>query len=156
MIILLSGGCSLARPFGGYPSEWCDVTTLPQAHELIWLFEAEPTLLDPGVPWVYNQLTFETTRGADQITCVIAPAYGNASIFWTRDRTEIVALDLQGIGTLAVEREGAIETLTASFLAPELRALRLQLRPTVHLSWGNSADRGSAPERGAEADAAPS
>jgi len=40
-----------------------DMPILPEDYELIGFFEAEPEVLDPGVPWLYNILTFATVRG---------------------------------------------------------------------------------------------
>jgi hypothetical protein len=38
----------------------------PEEWELLSLFESEPKVLDQGVPWQYNTLTFDTQRGDEQ------------------------------------------------------------------------------------------
>jgi hypothetical protein len=40
-----------------FPDEW----------KLLDLFEVEPRLLDPDVPWAYNEMTFETVRGSARL-----------------------------------------------------------------------------------------
>ena len=41
---------------------------LPEHHQLIGFFESEPHLLDPEMAvWEYNELTFNTSRGDDQV-----------------------------------------------------------------------------------------
>jgi hypothetical protein len=108
----------------------------PELHDLIALFEAEPTYTDPGVPAVYNRLTFITERGTDRVRCEVEPANGCLTLAWARDGAEVVRADFAGVAALRIEAERGREILVAELRAPDARPARLQLRPAVHLSWG--------------------
>ena len=105
-------------------------------YDLVSLFEEEPTLLDQGVPWVYNRVTFRTQRGDDRVLCEIEPASRILSFTWERSGIELVRLEVAGIASLVVEFEKGREALVATFEAERLSDLRLQFRPHVHVSWG--------------------
>ena len=66
----------------------------PESHELISFFECEPTLLEPGKPWVYNHLEFRTVRGADEFVVVIEPGFETFKLRWRREGKEVIRLDL--------------------------------------------------------------
>jgi hypothetical protein len=111
----------------------------PDEHELLWLFESEPELLDPeeDISWYYNTLTFRTTRGSDTITCTILPSHTDLEIWWERDGEEIVHLPVSRVAELFVRKEQDREYLEARF--PEdmgLHPLRLTLKPFIRISWG--------------------
>ena len=107
----------------------------PEQHALISIFETEPRLTDPDLPWSYNSLRFETARGADHIVCTIEPSYGVLQIQWTRNGAELLDLRLEEVQGLVAERERGRETLVASFRHDKLPELRLQLKPAAHLFW---------------------
>ncbi len=108
----------------------------PALHELIALFEAEPTYLDPGVPAAYNTLTFVTERGADRVRCEIAPADGVLRLEWERDGVALVRADFADVAALRAEAERGREALVVELRMPRARPFRLQLRPAIHVSWG--------------------
>lgn len=110
----------------------------PPKHELLSLFECEPSLTDANVPWEYNCLRFDTTRGADRIICEIEPGYEVLRLQWSRDGTEIVRLGLNWVCGLTVEVEGGREVLVGTLRDPAIEPFRLQMRPQVHLSWGTA------------------
>lgn len=117
-----------------------NVDPFPHEYELLSLFESEPTLLDPKVPWAYNTLHFETTRGVDHVICEIEPGYEVVRISWNRDGNEVVHLNLNWVLGLSVEVEDGREALISHFRDPALEPLRLQLRPFVHLGWAPRCD----------------
>ena len=108
----------------------------PAEYELISLFEGEPTLLDSGVPWVYNQVTFETRTGEDHLHCEIEPASRQLRITWSRAGAELMRLELALVAGLIVESEKGREAMVVRFASPSVRELRLQVRPRVHVAWG--------------------
>ena len=75
----------------------------PADYELLSLFECEPTVADAGIPWAYNTLRFDTTRGADRIVCEIAPGYEVVRLSWERAGAEIVRLHLNWVQGLEIE-----------------------------------------------------
>ena len=110
----------------------------PAEHELIEFFEVEPTVLDQGVPWAYNSLAFDTTRGEDRVVCEIQPGYGEVRVRWSRKGADLVRLDLRRVAGLAIERAGEREILVGTFDSNGLLPMRLQLRPAMYLSWGTT------------------
>ncbi|HET6765016.1 MAG TPA: hypothetical protein VFH27_15130 [Longimicrobiaceae bacterium] len=108
---------------------------LPELHELTWLFEAEPELLDPGVAIWYNTVTLTTTRGEDRISCVIRPAADEVDLVWSRDGRELTRLELGRVAEVGVLRDGDRDVLRVSFRDGGLQPLHLRLKPTVHLAW---------------------
>ena len=112
----------------------------PEEWELISLFETEPRELDPGIPWAYNNLTFETERGSNRILCVIEPGYERLDFTWWHNDTKHLALKLYWVSGLTVITGGGCDYLVASFRNPFLSQLRLQLKPTIECEWGTTND----------------
>jgi hypothetical protein len=107
----------------------------PDDWQLIGLFESEPALLDPGLPWVYNRLTFQTQRGCDRIVSEIEPASEILTIRWWHQGELRLNLDLRWVSSLTVCLEGK-DALIANFRGGVcLDPLELQLRPRLLLSW---------------------
>lgn len=48
-------------------------SSFPELHELIWLFESEPTIPEEYPGWPIIPPTFETERGPWRVRCEIAP-----------------------------------------------------------------------------------
>ena len=111
----------------------------PQDWELIGLFACEPALLDPGLPWAYNHLTFATENGSDRIVCEIEPGYEILKFRWWRGGVLCVDLDCNWVRSLRVDSSSPEhEGLTAEFRygGEFVRPLHIQLRPHVLVSWG--------------------
>ena len=119
----------------------------PADSELLSLFECEPTLSDSGVPWAYNCLHFDTTRGLNRVVCEIEPGNEIVRLRWVSNGVELVQLDLNWVRGLAVETSHGAEVLIGYFRDPAVRPLRLQLRPSVHLQWGTVVEAPSSAKR---------
>ncbi len=104
----------------------------PEQHELITLFHVEPALSDPGVPWVYNILTFTTVRGSNSVECTIDPGHGDLRVKWATDGVPLVDLNVQDVQGLRVDISSTRDALIADVSKSELI---LQLNPTIHVSW---------------------
>ncbi len=103
------------------------------------MFECEPSLADPHVPWSYNRLTFDTQHETDRVICEIDPGYETLTVNWSRNGMVLVSLDLNWVSGLETELNRASETLVAHFRDPHILPLRLQLKPAVSVSWGTDA-----------------
>ena len=110
----------------------------PEEWELLALFETEPTISDRDVPWFYNRITFETTRGNDHVRCWIEPGYESLEITWWQGRAEKMTLELHWVRSLRVVTGGGIDYLVASFRDPSLLDLEFHLKPEIKLRWGTS------------------
>lgn len=112
----------------------------PEEWELLSLFEAEPFIADRGVPWAYNKLTFETTRGDDHVRCEIEPGYETVKLTWWQGRIEKLFLDLHWVMALRVVTGNGRDYLNASFREPTLLDLEFHLKPNISVRWGTSPD----------------
>lgn len=112
----------------------------PELYELLGFFESEPQLTDRDVPWYYNRLTYQTQRGDDKIYCAIEPGYGQIVLIWEKSGDLVASLNLEDVAGLAVWSEKGAERMVAHF-RPETGLLNfeLQLKPTIHVKWGNQA-----------------
>ncbi|WP_216323067.1 hypothetical protein [Deinococcus aestuarii] len=114
------------------------IEDFPENHELIWLFESEPEILNPQEPWLFNTITFKTQRNGLEVVCSILPSYGDLSLRLSLQETEIVAVDFFRIRRSSIRNEKGCEALVVEFgEASDFKTFELQLKPHVHLSWGN-------------------
>jgi hypothetical protein len=110
----------------------------PQDHELIAFFEAEPNVLDPGVPWIYNTLDFTTTRDGIEVRCHIVSSYGEITTRLVVAGQELAKFELRDAESIRVVMDKRQEVLVASFAPSQhLDNFALQLRPRVWVAWGN-------------------
>jgi hypothetical protein len=116
------------------------IREFPPDHELLALFETEPMVLDPGLPWLYNLLEFTTVRNEVEVRCRIHPSYGEVTTQLTMNGHELARFELRDAETIRVIVDGRQEALVATF-APKLSLddFVLQLKPRVRAAWGNLA-----------------
>lgn len=111
---------------------------LPDEHELIWLFEQEPELMDPGLPWFYNHLTFSVERDGDRLVCIIAPAEGDVVVCLTCDGRPTLELVCGFVAKLSVHKEGDAEALIVEVGIDRVNQLRVQTKPHFRIRWGTA------------------
>ena len=108
----------------------------PRDHELVGFFESEPAILDPGVPWIYNTLTFETVRGGIHVRCTMSPSYRSLALRLTIDGVELIEAAVGNVSSVRLEERGGQERLCATLQTRDGEgSLMLQLKPRVHLAW---------------------
>ncbi|MGO9483447.1 MAG: hypothetical protein ACLPX9_02520 [Rhodomicrobium sp.] len=114
------------------------IREFPPDYELVAFFEAEPVVLDPEAPWVYNTLDFQTVRNGIEVRCRIAPSYGELTVRLMLEGEELAKYELCGAETFRLVMEKGREVLAVAF-APEklLDNFALQLKPRVWAAWGN-------------------
>jgi len=111
---------------------------LPDDWQLLSVFEVEPVVSDPGVPWAYNTLTFETTRGEDHVRCDIIPGYDEFRLVWTRGDERIMTLTLCRVAALAVCTEHGNDSISLEFADENIGPLILQLKPHVMVAFSTN------------------
>ena len=111
---------------------------LPDEHELVWLFEQEPEVLDPDSPLFYNTLVFEVVRGTERLVCSISPSYGDVELHLTRDDQPTIDLALGHVKKLSVLKDNGGEALVLDFRLEGIHQLRLWLKPQIRLRWGTT------------------
>ena len=114
------------------------ITEFPPDYELVAFFEAEPVVLDPGAPWFYNTLDFQTGRNGIEVHCRICPSHGELIARLMLEGQELAKYELRGAQAFRLTMDKAREVLVAVF-APEkgLDNFALQLKPRVWAAWGN-------------------
>ncbi|MFM2093293.1 MAG: hypothetical protein RIS70_417 [Planctomycetota bacterium] len=117
------------------------IDPFPEAWQLLAFFHCEPTLLDPDVPWAYNQITFDHTFGDDRVQCVIEPGYERLDLSWWQHQSPRLTLRLCDVTGLTVVNAPDFDCLVATFRDPQLMPLRFQLRPCIRVEWGTSMER---------------
>lgn len=108
----------------------------PDEHELIGFFEVEPTLTDPDLPWLYNDVAFVLEVEGKPFSATINGGYGDLDIRWGPAGEAALSLALREVQGLRVVRESGREWLVADFRKDAATApLRLQIRPALRLIW---------------------
>ncbi|RLQ93611.1 hypothetical protein [Falsibacillus albus] len=57
-----------------------DIDLFPSKHELIDIFESEPSGLDEDMPWYYNQLRFVLKRNESVLEAEIMPSVSDVKL----------------------------------------------------------------------------
>ncbi|MCF2863748.1 hypothetical protein ABMY44_15550 [Pseudoalteromonas sp. Cnat2-41] len=112
----------------------------PEQYELLGFFESEPEFTDniDEVPFYYNRMTYSTSRGSDAIYCVIELASGLLNLVWEKSGILVSSLHLEEITSLIVTSKNGEDKLIAKFgESSGLLDFELQLKPSVHVKWGN-------------------
>jgi hypothetical protein len=112
--------------------------SVPSDAELIGYFGVRPKYSDgPSIPSFYQELEFETRRGAYIVTCRIAAASGDLALSIVRDSEALVSLEVSSVVEYRIEREGNEPALVAAFSeASGIRPLVLRLGAVPHVEWG--------------------
>jgi hypothetical protein len=111
------------------------MTSWPELHELIWLFESEPTVEYEDLGWPVSAAMFETSRDAWMIRCTIRVYDYSVEIQCSHDDGSSVAMSLRSVvEAIEVDRSSGSESLlirssAASGLAP-VPALTVKLDDT--------------------------
>jgi hypothetical protein len=111
------------------------VDPFPERWQLISLFEGEPRLSDPEVPWVYNRVTFMRERAGELIECTIHQADREFAFGWSVDGRTFIRLDLNNVVGLEVRQTKASEGLAITLSDAHLGPLWIQVSPSVSLNW---------------------
>jgi hypothetical protein len=106
----------------------------PRNLQLVEFFGADPTVFDRNAPWVYSRLHFVTTRGPDEVRCVIDNP--EVELRWRRESQELLFVHLRFVQALYIIKYPGGEALVADSTTGNGQAkLSLQLHPKVHVSY---------------------
>jgi hypothetical protein len=112
----------------------------PDALELLAFFETEPTLLDPGAPWIHNTATYETEHDGYSVRFEISPSYSTLKVTVAAAGREVAQAEVTAFTSLEISTDRGKETLIARFGESAASALFLSVRPNVRLSVVASSD----------------
>ena len=105
----------------------------PDEHELIWLFEVEPTLADPDIVWFYNRLRFVTERGSDKVTFEVEPASKSVRFTWERDGAELNSAEIHDVRGMTVVKDPNGEGVRMNLHDGD--TVMLWLKPETRAEW---------------------
>jgi len=104
--------------------------------DLLTFFECEPKRLDEGIPWPYNDFTYEYEGGKWSISFSIAPAYRDVRIVLRCEGVAVYELNAVEVSDVAYERAYGKETLTVDL--NERDRLILVLKPSISINQTTS------------------
>jgi hypothetical protein len=99
--------------------------------DLLTFFEVEPKPRDPDVPWPYNDLLYEATRGEFHISCAVAPAYKDVRLILSINGSKLYELNAVGVNDVRSEKDASGELL--EIIISSRDSLTLRLRPEVSI-----------------------
>ncbi|RDC63639.1 hypothetical protein [Adhaeribacter pallidiroseus] len=106
----------------------------PEEYELMAVFESEPIMLDPDVPFYYNKSTYKYTNSEkEEFTFSILPSYSEISINVTIANFEIANLSLQNIRNFKILSDNKLEKRI--MLSGENYLLKIQLKPKFSIQF---------------------
>jgi len=108
-------------------------STIPDLAELVGFFECEPTLLDEGVPWFVNRLTFATVRVGVAVLARLEPAEGLFDVSLQVADEELATAQIRALGEMRLRNERGRETLSVRFGEHHESTLWLTLKPSVRM-----------------------
>jgi hypothetical protein len=114
--------------------------TMSRPEEFLSLFGAEPTLLDPGVPWAYNTVRFETKVAVDAVAFTMCPGYGECTVEWRRGGELLLDLLVDGVESVTVRDGPTDNCLDIAFQATERGLLTVRFKPRVSVVWRAPSD----------------
>jgi hypothetical protein len=113
----------------------------PELYELLGFFEVEPEFSDSDLPWFYNRLTYQTQRSENKIICSIKPSNGEINLTWERAGVLVASFSFNQICGLKLITENGVEKMILEFSSSSnLLDFELQLKPNIHVKWGNQAN----------------
>jgi hypothetical protein len=107
---------------------------------LISLFEGEPTLADPDLPWIYNRLVFTRAQGGELIECTIQPSSRQVDFTYAVDGRNAVALGLRRVAGMVTYQEGGAEGIVVQMEDESRGELRVQVSPDIRFTWRENPD----------------
>ena len=116
----------------------------PEEYELIGFFETEPEVLNPGIPWAFNELIFRTESLNGTLVARMTAGSELLNLEWKQGGEVAAQLDLKGVQSLYVgdgKNGHPINTLVAVFRDPNVSALSVTIRPRITLRWGYNDQR---------------
>ena len=87
------------------------MSSYPELHELVWLSEVEPEVLEPELGWPMSEVTFVTHQGGWEVRCSIGVYDYTVELNCLLEGNETVHLKLKEVDSIAFDRPHGAETL---------------------------------------------
>jgi hypothetical protein len=106
--------------------------------EMLACFGIEPQLLEPSIPWCYNDALYTLEVDGLLVSFAIAPAYRDVRIIIKRIDQRLFEFNSMGVADVRVIDEPGVDAVEV--VISERSWLRLQLRPVLEITQGFEAD----------------
>jgi hypothetical protein len=100
--------------------------------EVLSFFEVEPSVLDKGIAWPYNDFAYEVNQGDISLSCAIAPAYRDVRLILKHNGQKIYELNSVGVDDVKYKKEGDDEIL--EIIISPLDTIRLKIKPCIEIN----------------------
>ncbi len=97
--------------------------------QLLSLFEVEPTLLDPGEPWYYNDAVYEVVQGDLSLSFAISPAYRDVKLMVLLNSDVLFEFTSQDVEDVCYSKADTIERLTIK--VDQRTQIELVIKPRI-------------------------
>ena len=125
--------------------------------DLLCFFETEPQMLEPNIPWPYNESFYELARGNLTLSFSVAPAYRDVKLTLRIERQVIYELHAAQVDDVRCFRERGKEMLLIVLSSTDSLELGSNLPSTSIIEeMVDSARRTGSPLKGAQGPSAPS
>ncbi len=115
------------------------IKKFPEEWQLLSIFESEPELSDPRIPWLHNKLMFDYRAADDHLRVIIWPADGDFEIQFSKGSVPIFRADYHWVSECNYYREGHKEYLQLKFNeSAATQDTFIFVKPTVFLQTGNT------------------
>jgi hypothetical protein len=105
-----------------------------QEWQLLGCFGVEPQLLEPNVPWCYNDAAYVVEVDGLSVSFAVQPAYRDVRLIVRRDDQPLYELNAVGIEDMRVLDEPGRDIVEVRLSKREW--LRVQLRPRFEITQG--------------------
>jgi hypothetical protein len=107
---------------------------IAQELELLECFGVEPQLLDPGVPWRYNDALYVVEVDGLSVSFAVQPAYRDVRLIVSRGGQRLYELNAVGVADVRIIDELGRDIVEVRL--SEREWLRVQVRPTFEITQG--------------------
>lgn len=102
--------------------------------QFLGCFGAEPKLLDPDLPWCYNDAVYRAVVGDFAISFAIQPSYRDVRIVVRLEERVIFEFNGVEVADVQIIDQPGLDAVEVSLT--DRSRLRLRLRPTMEVTQG--------------------
>jgi hypothetical protein len=105
-----------------------------QEWELLGCFGVEPQLLEPGVPWCYNDAVYAVEVDGLSVSFAVQPSYRDVRLIVRKAGQRLYELNAVGVADVQILDEPGRDIVEVRL--SELEWLRVQVSPTFEITQG--------------------
>jgi hypothetical protein len=106
-------------------------TITAQEWELLSFFEVEPELLDPSVPWMYNDALYRVARNGQHLTFAVQPSCRDVRLVLSTGEKTLYELTARGVDDVLYRKDDGVETIEIRL--DQRNSVLLSLKPQIQI-----------------------